>query len=108
MAGALVLQARGALAKLVLPSGRGTEAELTNNVPPSPCELAVTTKAAPSFARKASCPSERPRNWPRFSGTGEEPVAFVVAELFVNPFDSERRPEPAKRKRAPFVELAGD
>ena len=35
MAGALLLQARGALAKLVLPSGRGTEAELTNNVPPS-------------------------------------------------------------------------
>src|SRR6185295_11169645 len=30
--------------------GVGTIAESTKNVPPSPCELVVTTSAAPSFA----------------------------------------------------------
>src|SRR4051812_37991412 len=63
MAGALVAQTRGAFVNefVPLPSGVGTEAELTNKVPASPWELAVTTSATPSLARK-----ERLRPWGRW------------------------------------------
>src|SRR5438132_14311182 len=82
MAAAFVAQARIVFVALLvpLPSGEGTDASLTNRVPPSPCELAVRTSAAPSFWRNDKyLPLDgRPLCPPRSSGAAPVRVEFVA------------------------------
>src|SRR5712671_1921847 len=124
MAGAFVAQTRTTFVALFVPrpSGAGTDASLTNSVPPSPCELALTTSAAPSFWRndRYLALDGRPLCPPRSSGAAAVRVAFVAGgssekpepppplasdpvRILLNPFDSAPKvrggPAFARRKR---------
>src|ERR1041385_1901209 len=102
MAAALVAQGEdraGALLPALL--WVGMIAESTKNVPPSPCELAVTTSAAPSLAANE-------RRWGVETARAAVLVVWFVAALagtaFVGPGAVPRppRPKPA-RVGGPFV-----
>jgi hypothetical protein len=61
----------------------GVEASATNSVPPSPCELAVRTRAGSSFVRNASS-----RDDETFVNAGTREVFVVERVAFVTVLDA--------------------
>src|SRR5437588_6377584 len=107
IAGAFVAQTRTTFVALFVPrpSGAGTVASLTNSVPPSPWELALTTSAAPSFWRNDKYrPLEgRPLSPARSCGTAAVRVVFVAGGSSEKPEPPPPlRSDPVRKRLTPF------